>query len=109
MFAKNFQRLPFESSNADAENLHTFCGQNGTVQKGRRGLVRACVQSTFQIPDLLLLCDSEDVHRAADVAGVTHLQFSGNPRGSGRVSPCICAAKRKSQEGESESSRTNLH
>ena len=99
-----FSEAVLRNSNADAENLPTF-RRSRRAEGGQSG---AFVQPTFQIPDLLLLFDSEDVHRATDVAGMTHLQFSGSPRGSGRVSPHL-GSQRKVRRGECESSRSNLH
>jgi hypothetical protein len=45
------------------------------------GSALAGVQSALQIINFLLVCVSEDVDGTTDVAGMTHIQFSGNPRG----------------------------
>ena len=44
------------------------------------GSVPAGVQLPLQILNLPLICGSEDVDGTTDVAGMTHIEFSGNPR-----------------------------
>ena len=48
--------------------------------RGGEGSVLAYEQLTLQILNFLLICDSEDIDGTTDVAGMTHIQFFGNPR-----------------------------
>ena len=52
------------------------------------GSVLAAVQLALQTLDLLLICGSEDVNGTTDVAGMTHIQFSGNRLTFGRATHC---------------------
>jgi hypothetical protein len=44
------------------------------------GSALADVQLALQILSLLLICGSEDVDGTTNVAGMTHIQFSGDPK-----------------------------
>ena len=50
------------------------------IQRMRMASVLTDMQLALQILNLLLICGSEDVNGTTEIAGMTHNQFSGNPR-----------------------------
>jgi hypothetical protein len=50
------------------------------IQRMRMASVLTDMQLALQILNLLLTCGSEDVNGTTENAGMTHNQFSGNPR-----------------------------
>jgi hypothetical protein len=59
---------------------HGEHGEHGVSPCMEHGAVLADVQLALQIFNLLLICGSEDVDGTTNVAGMTHIQFSGDSK-----------------------------